>query len=251
VETNVKRFFLIGASAAALVAMPAIAQPEPPAAPASLAAAPMGPGPMQHGRRDAPQTRADIEKRIAERFAKADTNKDGAVTEAELKAAADARRAEIQAKMAEVRTRMFTAMDSDRNGQISRQEWDAHHAEMQAKRTERRETVRADGPRGPGDKDRGPGIRMKGGKDGRDMGHRMMMRHDRDGLGWSGAWIRMADTNTDGRVTLAEAQARPLARFDAVDTNKDGTLSPEERKAAHAAKRAEHRAERKARRGQS
>lgn len=227
---NVKRFFLIGASVAALAALPAIAQPAPPAA--------------EHGGRwNAPQTRAEVEKQIADRFAKMDVNKDGAVTEAELKAASDARRAERQTKMAEARTRMFAAMDTDKNGQLSRQEWDAHHAGMQAKWAERRETAKADGDRDGKDRSH-RGMRMKGDKDGREMGHRMMMRHGRDGRGWGGAWIETADANKDGRVTLAEAKAKPLARFDAADTNKDGTLSSDERKAAHEAKRAERKAQR-------
>lgn len=233
-----KRFFLIGASAAALAALPAIAQPAPPAPPAA-------PGHMQHGRWDAPQTRADVEKQIAERFAEADANKDGAVTEVELKAVADARRAEMQAKMTEARARMFAAMDSDKNDQISRQEWDAHHADMQANRAERRETAKADGAGNVAGEDRGHrGMRMTDDKDSHEMGQRMMMHHGRDGHGWGDDWIEMADANKDGRVTLAEAKAKPLARFDAADTNKDGTLSPDERKAAHEAKRAERRAQR-------
>ena len=42
-----------------------------------------------------------------------------------------------------------------------------------------------------------------------------------------------ADTNRDGRVTQAEAQAEALAHFDSVDTNRDGRVTPAERAAAH------------------
>ena len=223
-STEVTKFLMIGASAAALMALPAIAQPAPP------------PPPGKAARWSAPETRADLEKKIAERFTAADTNKDGTVTEAEIKATKDARRAEMGKKMAEMRTRMFESMDTDKNGQISRSEWDAHHAGMKAKWTERRETAQADG------KDRRE-MRMRF-KDG-DKGHRMMHR---GGKGWGGGfgekWFETADANKDGRITLAEAKAKPLARFDAADTNKDGTLSPEERRAAHEARRAERRAER-------
>lgn len=226
-STQVTKFLMIGASAAALMALPAIAQPSPPSPPEKTA------------RWNAPQMRADVEKKIAERFAEADANKDGAVTEAELKAGIEARMAEAEKKMAEARARMFTSMDADKNGQISRSEWDSHHADMKAKWKERRETAQAEG------KDRRE-MRMKfkdGDKDGR-KGHRMMHR---GGKGWSGMgekWFETADANKDGRITLAEAKAKPLARFDAADTNKDGTLSPDERRAAHEAKRAERRAER-------
>lgn len=227
-STNVTKFLMIGASAAALMALPAIAQ----TAGAS--------GPEKAVRWSAPETRADLEKKIAERFAAADTNKDGAVTEAEVKALAEARRAEGEKRMAEARTRMFESMDADKNGQISRTEWDSHHAGMKAKWAERRETAQVDG------KDRRE-MRMKfkdGDKDGR-KGHRMM--HRGGGMGWGGfgeKGFETADANKDGRVTLAEAKAKALSRFDAADTNKDGTLSPEERRAAHEAKRAERRAER-------
>ncbi|WBX84851.1 EF-hand domain-containing protein [Sphingosinicella microcystinivorans] len=222
------KYLMIGASAVALMALPAIAQTAAP------------PSPDRAARWNAPQTRADLEKKIAERFAAADANKDGAVTEAELKARAEARRAEIDKTVAEARTRVFESMDADKNGQVSRQEWDSHHAGMKAKWKERRETASADG------KDRGAW--MKGGRDGR-KGHRMMHRGGHDGFGGFGGgfgakWIESADANKDGRVTLAEAKAKPLARFDAADTNKDGTLSPEERKAAREAMRAERRAER-------
>jgi hypothetical protein len=232
-STNVTKFLMIGASAAALMALPAIAQPSPP------------PPPEKAARWNAPETRAELEKKIAERFAEADANKDGALTEAEMKAARDARMADAQKKMAESRTRMFESMDTDKNGQISRGEWDAHHAGMQAKWAERRETAQADGTGR-----REMRMKLKDGDKGDRKGHRMMMHRDAEGggMGWGGGfggkWFETADANTDGRVTLAEAKAKPLARFDASDTNKDGTLSPEERRAAHEARRAERRAER-------
>jgi hypothetical protein len=39
------------------------------------------------------------------------------------------------------------------------------------------------------------------------------------------------DTDGDGKATAAEAEAEAAARFDKLDTNHDGTLSPEERRA--------------------
>jgi len=50
----------------------------------------------------------------------------------------------------------------------------------------------------------------------------------------------MADTNHDGRVSLAEAEAAALAHFDKADLNHDGKITPEERQQAHALRR-EHR----------
>jgi hypothetical protein len=40
------------------------------------------------------------------------------------------------------------------------------------------------------------------------------------------------DSNKDGKVTLQEYEARPLATFNRLDTNKDGTVSPAEIDAA-------------------
>lgn len=41
------------------------------------------------------------------------------------------------------------------------------------------------------------------------------------------------DTDKDGRVSLAEMQKMTLQRFDRVDLNHDGKLTPEERQQAH------------------
>ena len=43
------------------------------------------------------------------------------------------------------------------------------------------------------------------------------------------------DGNKDGKISLEEYQARPLASFNRVDTNHDGTISPQELEAARAA----------------
>jgi len=52
------------------------------------------------------------------------------------------------------------------------------------------------------------------------------------------ARLKAADTNGDGLISKAEAQAslpRLAKHFDAIDTNHDGQISPEELKAAHQA----------------
>ena len=57
-----------------------------------------------------------------------------------------------------------------------------------------------------------------------------------------------ADADGDRSVTQAEFVAAALQRFDAMDTNKDGKVTPEERRAAHEKMRAEWKA-RKGERG--
>ncbi|MFM9978421.1 MAG: EF-hand domain-containing protein [Sphingomonadaceae bacterium] len=56
------------------------------------------------------------------------------------------------------------------------------------------------------------------------------------------AMKRFADA--DGRIVIADAVSKALARFDAADANKDGTLTPEERRAAREAMRAKWQASR-------
>jgi hypothetical protein len=54
---------------------------------------------------------------------------------------------------------------------------------------------------------------------------------DIPGSGPDEGWFTRIDANRDGRVTLAELSAAPLANFDRIDANHDGILSPEERAA--------------------
>jgi hypothetical protein len=68
----------------------------------------------------------------------------------------------------------------------------------------------------------------------------MKMRMHGMGMGgFGGHLFEMADTNKDGRVSLAEAQAAALAHFDRADLNHDGKLTPDERRQAHQMKRAQ------------
>lgn len=106
--------------------------------------------------------------------------------------------AEERAAQKAARTQaLFDRLDTDKNGQISRAEFDAAHAKR--------------------------GGEMRG----EHRGKRMMRHH--------GGFEAMADANKDGVVTRDEFQSRALARFDSIDTNKDGTISDEERAAARAA----------------
>jgi hypothetical protein len=58
--------------------------------------------------------------------------------------------------------------------------------------------------------------------------------------GFGAHLLAMADTNHDGRVSLAEAEAAALAHFDRADLNHDGKITPDERQQMHAMMR-EHR----------
>ena len=187
----------IGASLAALIAIPALAfQATPPAG------------------KDRVETRAAVEAKVKDHFARMDLNKDGVVTQDEIKAGRDAR-------MKERADQRFAALDTDKNGQISRAEFDAGRGQGRERFAERR---------GGGEHDARHGGHHRGDRMG---GHRW------GGGDRGGNWFAMMDANKDGKVTLAEATANRLAWFDKVDTNKDGTVTSDERRAAFAQMRAE------------
>lgn len=162
----------------------------------------------------APQTRAEVEAKVKERFAKADANRDGAITQAEIDAGREKMRTEMRA-------RHFDTLDANKDGSITRAEFDASHEARKAKRAERGEG-------------KGPGA----------MGHRGGHHGKRMMRGAGGGMFTAQDANKDGKVTLAEATTKALARFDAVDANKDGSITAEERKAHREKMRSEWRAKR-------
>ncbi|HWL46293.1 MAG TPA: EF-hand domain-containing protein [Sphingomonadaceae bacterium] len=192
---------MIGASIAALFALPALAADQGNVRP-----------------EQAPATRADMLAQTAKRFAALDANKDGAITQAELDQAREAmktRRAEQRKQRMDER---FTRLDTDKNGQLSKAEFDAGYA------------ARREGPR-VGTEDARPRRFHRG--------HRGYRFH-RGGpgmAGGTGGFLARLDANKDGKVTLAEFQAGPIAMFDRVDANKDGTITPAERQAARQAMR--------------
>lgn len=168
-----------------------------------------------------PETRAGVEARVKERLGKMDANKDGTVSPDEMRAFADGR-------MKENADERFAAMDTNKDGVISRAEFDAARAKgpgmgERLVRLERREGPDGAAPPPP------PGAPEMHKRMDR---MRIMMKHH-DG---------MVMAQGDGKgIVIADAVKRALARFDAADTNKDGTLSPEERNAGREAMRMKFR----------
>jgi streptogramin lyase len=161
----------------------------------------------QAGWMNEPQTRGDAEAKIKARFIQLDTNGDGSVTQAEADGARARMRTEMQSKH-------FEMMDSNKDGSISRAEFDAGHK---------------DG--------------MNDGAQGK-MGRENMGREKMGGRGGddgAGSRLMRADANKDGKVTLAEMNTATLTRFDATDADKNGTVTPQERRAARQARRAERK----------
>lgn len=133
-------------------------------------------------------------------FAKLDANHDDVITRDEAIAAADAR---------------FAKDDTNGDGKITKDEIEAKHAAMRAKWQQRRAAQGADTAQSPdGAPQPGPH-----GRRGDRHGHR-------------GDMMQRLDTNSDGVVTKAEAEAAATARFDKLDTNHDGRIDQAEIAAA-------------------
>jgi len=190
-----RHYLFVGLIAAA--ASPLFAQPLP--APAPMLA--RGPAPTI--------TRAEIQARVQAHFAQRDANRDGVLTADEL--AMRGMKVRHGGKLAGEHAlrdpdAAFDRIDANRDGSISRDEF-AHGRQV---RIEKRVIVKGDGQ--PGAMGAMHGMPRGGGMIGAGM-------------------LAVADTDGDGRVTLAEATSGALRHFDMMDANRDGRLTPEERAA--------------------
>ncbi len=197
---------LIGIAALALVS-PAIAQVAA-QAPAST---------PQAGRAQKPvkvHSRAQVQAKVAEHFARLDTDRDGFVTRTEADAARDQRADRIRERAGKRHEKAFDRLDADNDGAISKAEWDARSAD-------RAQRIAKHDRDGDGRRDR-----------------RARFMRGMHGLG--GHMFEMADANRDGRVSLQEAQATALRHFDQADVNRDGQITPEEHRQMRERMRNQH-----------
>lgn len=153
---------------------------------------------------NAVMTKADAQARAVAMFAKMDVNKDGKLDQADR-----------AARFEERRGKMFDRMDTNKDGNITRAEFTTMNP---------RADRSAEDGKMAGKMERGGKGGHRGGKHGMDRG--MMVAH-------------MADTNGDKAVTQDEFTAAAAKRFDALDADKDGQVTREERKAAREQMRAE------------
>lgn len=201
---------LLGAATLA-IALPATAQMQPPQTPV----APIAPG------ADVTHTRDQAIAKVREHFTKMDANRDGFVAADEIQSMRGMHQG-MRREMVERRGRDgermamrdpaadFDRLDANKDGSISRDEF-GKGREM---RVERKIVIN----RAPGS----PGAGFNG-------QHRRMMKMHRMG-GMGGRMMKMADLDKDGRVSLQEATTSALQRFDRVDANRDGRITPDERR---------------------
>lgn len=156
-------------------------------------------------------TRDSVVAKVRDHFARLDTNRDGFVAQDEMAAMRAHRMAHRAPGMAgrgmamRDPARAFDRLDSNRDGVLSRDEF-ARGRELRRER-----------------------MAMRGPMQGRRMGGMM-----------GGGMLRMADSDRDGRVSLAEAQAAAVRHFDMMDANRDGTVTREERRGMRERMRAMH-----------
>ena len=222
-----KKFLM---AATALLAGTAVAQTAPVAQPAP-AVPTAAPAPMAHPMRDKTTTRAEVVQKVREHFGEMDSNKDGAVTTAEIDAARSKRFEDFKGFDGGHAMAMgdpgaaFDRLDANKDGSISRDEFTKAHEQ----RAERRVEKRAERKSSP--------------KQSREVRRHAMRMHGPGGFG--AGMSEMADTNKDGRITQAEAEALALQHFDQMDTNRDGQVTPEERRAGRKIIIQQRRVERK------
>jgi Ca2+-binding EF-hand superfamily protein len=223
---------LRGAAAAAVLAGgAAIAQTTQ--APATTAA-PAPHGHMRH--RMKTETRADVNARVAKMFARLDTNKDGFITQAEIDALQAQRAQKMEQRAARFDpSKMFDRLDLNHDGQITAAEAEAAHSQhaKAAPGKPAKANATAFGglfARADTNKD---GVITKAEFD--IMGQQMKAHMEQAGIHrghMGGRLFETADTNKDGKVSLAEMQTVALSRFDKMDLNHDGTVTPDERQQA-------------------
>ena len=153
-------------------------------------------------------TRAEAQAHAEKLFDAMDINHDGKLDKADREARLNQR---------------FDKMDTNHDGQLSRQEFaDAHDKmrdgmKMGMKMDHDMPPPPPAGPRGPAG--------MKG-------PHRMGPMGHHAGMMMAMGLMREADPGHTGTVTRQAFVDAALRKFDAADTNHDGTISPEERRAA-------------------
>jgi Ca2+-binding EF-hand superfamily protein len=164
-----------------------------------------------------PRTQEEFDARTRERFARLDRNSDGVIDAAEIEANVTQRMNERRPMRERMGTRMLRRFDTDRDGKVAKDEFMAsvrkHFAQFDL-----------DNDGKLTDADLPPMMRGRGVLTGEaSFGSRRRGRML--------AWLRAADADKDGVITLDEVLAAAESRFAGLDRNKDGVVDSADRDA--------------------
>ncbi len=158
-------------------------------------------------------TRADLQKRLAARFAQMDSNRDGSLTRAEVEANRASFMKLTKAVVARELQKDFTASDTDKNGKVTLAELTA--AAPAARKASAGKAFE----------------RLDSNKDGGVSLAELTAAAPNLKIAGADEFMQRFDADKNGKVTAAEYPRAALAAFDRADSNKDGKISDQERKA--------------------
>jgi Ca2+-binding EF-hand superfamily protein len=195
--------------------------------PAVGAPADAAPAHAKHAR--GPMSRDQVTQMIQKQFAALDSNHDGVVTRTEADSAGKAMHANLEKLMENRGEHVFDRLDSNKDGSVTKAEADAAFAKVAAKSKRPAPTWEKFATHLDSNKDgKISRAEFDAGQSKREQ--RMAAREAK--RGGIGHMFEAADLNKDGRLTLKEANEAAARHFATADSNHDGSLSPEEIRAA-------------------
>lgn len=186
------------------------------------------------------EARADVQANVAKMFARLDTNHDGFITAAEVDALEAQRSQKVKARAERFDpSKMFDRLDSNHDGKITpAEETAAHNQRVQAKggKPVQATATALTGLFARADANKDAAVTRA---EFDAMGEKLKTRIEKaaEPRGFGARLLTAADTNEDGKVSLAEEQQVALAHFDRADLNHDGKLTAQERQQARQARK--------------
>lgn len=182
----------------------------------------------------ASQARTDVAAHVEKMFKALDTNRDGFITKAEI-AALQAEFDERTAKTAPKRVaRMFNRLDADHDGKITVAE---AASGRRAKANPAKSSRRSGSSLFAQADANSDGVVTRSEFDAAIASGKVKLHHTAMRGSQIVRLFDSADTAKQGRISLDEAQQAELRQFDAADLNHDGILTPDERRQAAKANR--------------
>ena len=202
--------------------------------------------PLPHARQsffNSNQNRSDVGAHVERMFKLLDLNHDGFIAKEEIATSRSQFDARLSKSAPKRIARMFDRLDTNHDGQVTRAEVEQARAARLAKRGKQPTAGRgaASSPlfaRADSNKD---GTVTRAEFEAAISTGKIKVRHANMRGSAIVRLFDLADTDSDGRVSLQEAKQAALQHFDAADLNHDGVLTPDERRQASRSLRAKKR----------